>query len=266
MKTDYALKRRDALNYWKSKTKRVFKISDNFMGSMECSWQNRSYKLGFKHVSIFCSIGQFASHITDLLRDFRFDRYNFDQSEQINEVIFRYYCRIFLIASEIFTDFQDLYILADEKISTKDIRALESKDLRLKQDNARTALANGSDDIKILLDFINKICKHKTSNFHICNNHIKYIFDDFHSVQPRRKMIELSKINSFTGYDRVTLIKHNKPEYIRIPKLTYIIDLITNGYDVLDKLFLSDPTKFDFVSRHYEDLNKSKVKKASATI
>lgn len=246
--------RKDSLKHWKSRSKRVFKVTDNFSNSIECSWQNRSEQLGYNHISIFCSIGQFASHITDLLRDFRFDKHNFDESEEVNELIFRFYSRILLISSEIFTDFQDLYIIADEKFTTKQMSGIKGKDLKSKQDNARKNLSNGSEEIKRLLDFINKICKHKTSNFHLCNNHIEYLFEDFHkNIKSKKKRIELGNINNFTSYDQTTLQKHNKPSYIVLPKMNYIIDLIINGYAALDNLFLSDQSKFEFVCKHYED-------------
>jgi hypothetical protein len=252
--SEYKEIRKDGLKYWKSRSKRVFTVTDNFSNSIECTWQNHGEALGYKHISIFCSIGQFASHISDLLRDYRFDKYSFDESEEINELIFRFYSRILLISSEIFTDFQDLYIIADEKFTTKQMSGLEGKDLKKKQNNARKVLSNGSEDIKALLDFINKICKHKTSNFHLCNNHIKYLFEDFHNnIKSKKKRIEIGNINNFTSYDKSTLKKHNKPSHIVLPKMKYIIDLIINGYKALDDLFNSDKSKFEFICKHYED-------------
>lgn len=252
--TQYSNIRKDALKHWKSRSNRVFKVTDNISNSIECIWQKAAFDLGYRHISIFCSIGEFGSHITDLLRDNRFDKYEFDQSEEINELIFRYYSRILLITSEILTDFQDLYIIADQKLTTKELGRIQGKTLRKYQDNARQNLANGTKNIKELLDYINKICKHKTSNFHICNHHIKYLFNDFHkNVNSKRRRIELGNINQFTSYDQETLIMHNKPNFIVVPKLHFIIDLIIDGYKVLDNLFKNDKTKFDFTCNHYDD-------------
>jgi len=252
--TQYSNIRKDTLKHWKSRSKRVFKVTDNFSNSIECSWQNAAFDLGYKHISIFCSIGQFSSHITDLLRDYRFDKYEFDQSNEINELIFRYYSRILLITSEILTDFQDLYIIADQKLTTKQLGRIQGKKLRYYRDTARQNLANGTKNIKDLLDYINKICKHKTSNFHICNHHIAYLFDDFHkNIKKRKKRIELGNINQFTSYNNLTLEKHNKPNFIVVPKLQFIIDLIIDGYKVLDDLFKNDQEKFKFVCKHYDD-------------
>lgn len=252
--THYSTIRKSALKHWQFCSKRVFKVTDNFSDSIECTWQNAASDLGYNHISIFCSIGQFGSHITDLLRDHRFDKYEYDQSEEINELIFRYYTRILLIASEIFTDFQDLYIIADKKLTTKQLGGTQKTTLRNYQDSARQNLANGTKNIEDLLDFINKICKHKTSNFHICNHHIKYLFEDFHkNIKSKKKRIELGNINQFTSYDDETLTKHNKPSFIVVPRLTFVIDLISDGYKVLDGLFNNDKTKFEFICKHYED-------------
>lgn len=252
--TNYSTTRKRALTHWKSRSKRVFKVTDNLVNSIECSWQDKAADLGYNHISIFCSIGQFGSHITDLLRDYRFDKYEFDQSEEINELIFRYYTRVLLIVSEIFTDFQDLYIIADDKLTTKQLSGLNGPVLKDKQDIARNKLANNTANIKVLLDFINKICKHKTSNFHICNHHIKFLFEDFHKdIKSKKKRVELGNIKTFIAYDTTTLKKHIKPNYIVIPKLKYIIDLIIDGYKVLDDLFKTDIAKFEFVCSHYDD-------------
>lgn len=250
--TNYSKIRKDVLKHWKTRSNRAFKVTDNFANSIECTWQNNADVLGYNHISIFCSIGQFASHITDLLRDYRYDKY--DQSDEINEVLFRYYSRIFLIASEIFTDFQDLYIIADDKITTKQLGGIQSKVLRPKQDNARETLANGTQEIKQLLDYINKICKHKTANFHICNHHIHFLFEDFHkNLKAKKNKIAVGSINQYTSYDTTTLAKHSKPNYIVVPSLKHIIDLIIDGYKVLDSLFTNDQTKFEFVCKHYDD-------------
>lgn len=252
--TDYSTIRKDVLIHWKTRSNRVFKVTDNFANSIECTWQNKADSLGYTHISIFCSIGQFASHITDLLRDNRYDKYNYDQSEEINELLFRYYSRILLIASEIFTDFQDLYIIADDKITTKQLGGIQSKALRQKQDNARETLANGTQKIKQLLDYINKICKHKTANFHICNHHVHFLFEDFHkNIKSKRGKIEVGNINQYTSYDTATLAKYNKPNYIVVPSLKHVIDLIIDGYKALDDLFTNDQTKFEFVCKHYDD-------------
>lgn len=211
--TNFSKIRKKSLAHWKFRSKRVFKVTDNLAESIECSWQNKAFDLEYNHISIFCSIGQFGSHITDLLRDYRFDKYEFDQSEEKNELIFRYYSRVLLIVSEILTDFQDLYIMAVDNLTTKQLSGLQSKVLKDKQDNARYKLSNNTIKIKELLDFINKICKHKTSNFHICNHHIKFLFEDFHeNIKSKKKRIELGNIKTYTSYNTTTFKKKYQTE------------------------------------------------------
>lgn len=254
MATDFSKIRRDALTHWKSRSRRVFKVTDNFSNSIECEWQNKSLTLGYHHISIFCSVGQFVSHVTDLLRDYRYDKYEFDRDENVNEILFRYYSRLLLITSEILTDFQDLYILADNKLSTKQLGGLRGKDLKDKQDKARTELSTNSNKVQLLLDYINKVCKHKTSNIHLCDNHIKYLFLDYHTnVKKYKKRIELGNIRNYTSYDPATFKRHVKPDFIVVPSLIYVIDTIVNGYASLDNLFEKDKSKFRFICDHYDD-------------
>ncbi len=250
----YSVIRKNALKNWESRSKKIFEVKDKLSKVIECKWQNDAFYLGFNHISIFCSIELFSSHITELLKDYRFDKYEFDQSELINEILFRYYSRILLISSEMLTDFQDLYIIANHKLTIKHLRDLNLKDLHKHQDTARINLANGNKSINELLNFTNKICKHKSLNIHRCNHHINYLFDDFHkNIKSKKNKIELGNINQYTSLNSQTLQKYSKPDFIVIPKLNFIIDLIINCYIVIDKLFQNDIDKFKFVCKHYED-------------
>lgn len=254
MTTHFADIRRNALQLWKTRSKRVFKVTDNFDRSIECEWQDAAYSNGYNHISIFCSLGSFVSHLTDLLRDYRYDKYEFDQSDNVNETLFRYYSRILLITSEVLTDFQDLFILAENKLTTKGLRRLTGQILRQHQDNARHALSNNSNRIAEMLDYINKICKHKTANLHICNHHIKYLFQDFHkNIQHTKNRIEFHNINNYTSYDEATFKKNSNAEFLVIPSLHYIIEVILDGYTVIDNLFRTDPTKIEFICEHFEE-------------
>src|SRR5687768_9394412 len=104
----YGFIRKAALRYWMQETGRVRNKAgnDELYGSFECRWQN-----GFEepsdseiHYSIFCSLGEFNTNMTDLLVDDRFDEYDFEVQDQA-DVLFRQYSRINLTASEILTDF-----------------------------------------------------------------------------------------------------------------------------------------------------------------
>jgi hypothetical protein len=80
------------------------------------------------------------------------------------------------------------------------------------------------------------------------------LFEDFHKKSNSiKKAIRIGNINNFTSYDENTLKKHSKPEYIVVPSLKFIIDIIIDGYKVLENLFNSDSSKFNFVCSHYDD-------------
>jgi hypothetical protein len=115
-------------------------------------------------------------------------------------------------------------------------------------------LSNNSSDINDLLDYINRICKHKTSNLHLCNNHIEYLFEDFHkNIKQKKRRIELRNIHNFISYDDLTFKKKNKAEYLVVPSLNYIIEIVMQGYFELHNLFASDFSKFEFICKHFED-------------
>ncbi len=191
--------RKNALTKWLSESGRKFKTTDNTADAFECSWQDPAANNGFNHISIFCSIGEFASHLTDLLRDYRYDNYEFDKSNEINEVLYRFYARILIITSEVITDLQDLWILAHYELTTKQYNGLDIKIKRKYQDNARNAMSIRSDQLNNLFDYINRACKHKTQNLHICNNHIQYHFEDCKNTTGIRKSIKIGNIKSFTA-------------------------------------------------------------------
>lgn len=245
--------RKDGLQKWLSETGRTFKTTDNISGSFECKWQDPAIGNGYNHISIFCSIGEFASHITDILRDYRFDKYEFNQSDEVDEVLFRYYSRLLLIVSEVITDLQDLWILANYNLSTKEYNGLDITTKREYQDNARNDLSINADDLNNLFDFINRICKHKTQNFHLCNNHIKYHFEDFKNTNGLRKTIKIGNIKQYISYNKDTFKKHMKPNVLIIPKLNFILDSVLNSYVKVNNLFATDFDKFNHVCNHFDD-------------
>ena len=245
--------RKNALLKWLTESGRKFKTTDNIASAFECSWQDSGANNGFNHISIFCSIGEFASHITDLLRDYRYDNYEYDKSEEINEVLYRYYSRLLLIASEVITDLQDLWILANYELNTKQYNGLDISTRRTYQDAARNAISINQDDLNNLFDYINRVCKHKTQNLHICNNHIQYHFEDSKNTNGIRKAIKIGNIKSFISYDKTTFKKHQKPTNMIVPKLEYIIDQIINSYIIVNNLFANHSHKFEHICKHFED-------------
>jgi len=245
--------RKNGLSFWLKETGRKFKITDNTASAFECEWQDPASENGFNHISIFCSIGEFACHITDLLRDYRYDNYEFDKSDEVNEVLFRFYSRLILVISEVITDLQDLWILTNYEISTKAYNRLAIKTKREYQNTAREALSNNTDELNNFFDFANRVCKHKTQNLHICNNHIVYHFEDFKSSTGIKKSIKLGNIKNYIAYDEATFKKNQKPKVLIVPELEYLISLTTNSYITVNNLFADHVNKFIHICEHYED-------------
>ncbi len=101
--------RYNSLVYWLKQTKRNISIQEQYANSFECDWQNQFLPIdpSKMHFSVFCSMGDWNTNITDHLEDVRYDEHLFS-SEDDKDVLFRYYTRLFLLVSEILTDFQDV--------------------------------------------------------------------------------------------------------------------------------------------------------------
>lgn len=213
--------RLNAKSHWHTVTKRKrnkTQINDDINDTFECNWQ-RDLVHPNEHASIFCSIGEWATSITDFLHDSRFDDYTFN-SERQRLALFRHYTRFFLIASEILVDFEDMIKHFNDK--QKDVRAF------LKD----STLSFSFDEI---MGYINNVCKHKFGNlkcdakYHLCNHHIDYVFKDSKTFAPNRNNIRVSNLKSRTG------------SKIEVPALIEVINQILFCYQKLD-LILRDNT------------------------
>jgi len=157
--------RNHCLRLWYSNTKRKrVGLDDKFHNSLECTWQRRRRKLGYDHVSIFCSIGDWSTNITDLLTDERFDDLDLTIDED-KEIIFRHFTKLALVISELLSDFEKIHNIATGKNDTNASRACLSK-----ADNPKI--------VDRFMCYINHIFKHKTAGLHLCNHHIPFCFDD----------------------------------------------------------------------------------------
>lgn len=212
-------------------------IYDTYWESYECIWQGKAESLKEDvnwHVPHFCSLGEWARNVTDLLTDDRYDELSFvDVTDQ--EFLFRYYVRLLLIVSEILADFDS--ILHEANLTTSN------------QQSARRKLLSDHINVHQLMQYINTVCKHKSSsNLHLHNHHLKYWFEDSEMDCPFANPISLSKSN----FDM-----HDKPDGITVPSLASIVIAITDGYATLGKLFEQYPEKFnDFclkVGDEYEE-------------
>ncbi|MBK9049323.1 MAG: hypothetical protein IPL74_22485 [Bacteroidetes bacterium] len=216
---DFKKTRIAARNYWLKSTKRKRYINDITFSSLECEWQNLYVSNGF-HNSFYCSLGEWNSHITDILSEETYDKYDF-KTPRYNQALFRYYTRLLLISSEILTDFQDFLILL-----TGD-----------KQKHVRTKLSISPHNFTCqeLFTFINNICKHKAGEikkfkYHCLNHHINYIFNDS-ILKHTQPTVNINNIES------ITLVGNEK---IEVPKLEDILKQIINCYSVLDNYLKSN--------------------------
>src|SRR5690348_12096578 len=129
MDTPFGLVRKAAIQQWRDGTGRT--TGRSLKRTYECAWQNRNDTGA--HVNAFCSLADFGTHITDLLKDGRFDSYGFDEPR--SDRLFRHYTLILLIASELLTDFQDMYAVA----TTGKVLAELDREQRRKVSNAARA-------------------------------------------------------------------------------------------------------------------------------
>lgn len=217
----------EALKLWTCSTGRLNEdslaefASDDISGSPECKWQNSS-KNG--HVNLFCSLGEWACNVTDLLKDNRFDRFYFEKEEEAT-VLYRHYTRILLVMSEMLTDLQDIYLHAENL-----------KNNKVNQNSAREFLCPIMKGYQItsIMNYINKVCKHKTQNIHICNDHAPIHFED---GEGRR--------NSFKYFSIEDSIATQDKNAILVPKLKLLIGALVVSYGSLDEYFSSNTQKFD---------------------
>lgn len=226
--------RKATLSYWADQTGReltdIFNrplLTDSFSGAYECDWQKK-YSDG--HVNLFCSLGDWACNLTDLLKDDRFDDFDLDNEEE-SIVLFRFYTRIMLITSELLTDFQDMYIQAEN---------LNGSSFS-KNSAARTFYFPNETPNRItkIFNFINHVCKHKTQHIHLCNDHLPIYFED--SYKRKRKLKYLS-INDSDAASK---------NAIQVPKLDYLIRAIIICYRRTNVYFKTNKPKYISLCQRY---------------
>lgn len=76
--TSFGDARKQAFHNWEGTTFRNCDgINDELTGSWECKWQDAATERNYNHISIFCSLGDWGSNVTDILKDNRYDSYSF---------------------------------------------------------------------------------------------------------------------------------------------------------------------------------------------
>ncbi|MFO1485543.1 MAG: hypothetical protein U1F71_19430 [Verrucomicrobiaceae bacterium] len=188
---------------------------------ISCQWQVMAGSAGFGHISIFCSVWEWAANLTDLLLDCRFDDYAIGQQQgdsdqdasdidsifhqNAPEVLARHYFRTLIIAAEIL---EDLTIL---RKSMSDCSGAKK--------NARTELSQSSLPVDTLIKYVNTICKHK-GDLHGCNHHLPKRFLDEDPSFDLGRYQDWKYLHSF----------------IEIPRYVDIIETVIGAFKKVDQL------------------------------
>lgn len=222
--------RPEALGSWQRNTHRVGSgLFERYEESCECRWQTHAKEtLGFNHISIFCSLADWACNITDILSDPRYDNLRFDD-ELHRRVLARYFTRVFLVATEQLSDLQSIVQVA-KSLAAKPARAFLSEE-------------NGWVDH--VHAFANRICKHKagTGNFHECNHHLSLYFQDGPPPPASSASISLGCLDLKNG------------DSILYPTLSDIVHGISKAYDRVDELMITNEEACRAVCDAYDDPN-----------
>lgn len=230
----------NALNYWIDSTNRVItdKYSsiknDDLVDTFECKWQNSST---CGHVSIFCSLGEWASNITDILKDESLDKCYFEDAEE-SQLLYRYFTRLLLVVSEMLTDFQDIYMMS---------QGLDPKNHKDRKSAAPRRFLFGIKEVELdplteILGFTNNVCKHKTQHIHKCNHHLSIYFSD----NPESGKLD---INQYIHTKNLEFT--NGKAGIIMPKLSYILYTVILCYEKLDHYFGKDAVAFNKICTEY---------------
>ena len=229
----YGKVRKSILENWLTKSKRkraTNSFEDDFSESLVCEWQNK-WQDG--HVSVFCSIGEWSSNISDILSDEKYDyRYYITDSE----VLFRLYTRFLMVISELIEDLQHINSIIkdiDPDDKKKSGRDFEQDFFEIKE-------------LKRISDFINKICKHKITYLHKHNHHLQIVFKD--ALVDENENFKHDKIISLTN-----LTKDVDDEYwIEIPKLNYFIEVVIKCFNKIDAVFKEDENNFIKICQKFQ--------------
>ena len=224
--TKFGAFRNQAFQQWEQQTNRNCRlVNDDITGSFECKWQDSAtFDFGYEHISIFCSLGEWANNISDMLKDKSYDKYNFLDDDH-RQALFRYYTRILLVISEMLSDFEKI-VQETESIKSKQAREFLSSEGRKRE-------------VETLFEFINKVCKHKMNGLHFSNHHLPIWFEDCRESSAFEKPISIENFD------------FDQPDGILIPKLSYLVQVILQCYGRLNDLFEKETDKFKMICDKY---------------
>lgn len=213
-----------ALDHWLTESQRLRDINDDYSMSIECTWQEELVPED-DHNSLFCSLAEWSTNISDLLSEKTYDNLKFDNQDH-QEKLFRHYTRILLIVSEILTDFKDVLKYIKEYSGNRD-RKNRKATKQLSNPNLEFSCSE-------LFEYINNVCKHKIGDrgisrkikYHVCNHHIKYSFKDDPNFIRIKNSLKVKNI-------KTKILKKNMK--LEVPELMEILDQVLCGYIIIDK-------------------------------
>lgn len=215
--------RRRACKRWLKDTQRsrarVF--DDDFSSGMECRWQFRAEDAGRKHIALFCGVGEWASHITDLLSDPSSDNLRYDNAYQQRRLS-RHYFRLMFVIAELLNDFED----ALKKIGITDGRARLS----------------GVVSVNDFQAFINQVVKHKAKALHRHDHHLPIVFSDASASGEALRVMRLGE-RDFSG--------SGKFDSILVPSLDCLLSVVFDAYAAFDRE-IEDEDVFMKICDEYE--------------
>jgi hypothetical protein len=246
--------RQAALDMWLQATKRARQDeSDNIADAYECVWQNGFQEFDSErteHYSVFCSMGEWNTNLTDWLMDDRFDFLTFETNED-KDRLFRHYTIFFLLLSEILTDFQD--VLTVFRLGRFPRGGAE---MREQNDLSRSQLDHQGMEgtTQNIFNYINSVFKHKTKNLHTCNHHLYFYFEDSGSSHEANGSITIENATALiTAFREGSATKI--PKGIVVPPVTLIIAILSHCYEVLDQEFKGNPNKFAAFCQVYQGVS-----------
>ena len=209
---------------WEKDTRRDCSlVNDDMTSSYECEWQDQAvYQLGYEHISIFCSLGEWANNISDILKNPLCDYYDLlDEDHRL--ALFRYYTRFLLVLSEMLGDFEEIV----QKVTSSSSR------------QARESLSSSKGEIASVVGYINRVCKHKVDAIHRCNHHLPIWFEDCAEPHP------------FTNPISIENLDFEQPDGILMARLDYFVQVILNCYESLDAMLSGDLYSFRMICDEY---------------
>ena len=198
-------------------------ITECYDESFECRWQYRATDDGpYSHISIFCSLADWSCNISDTLTDPRYDDLDLSGDED-GETLARFYTRFLMMVAETFSD---LEAIMNYCTGNKD---------------GRDQLSASARWVDRFHCFVNRACKHKFNNLHLCNHHLPLCFDD------------LTDPCGFTTPISIANVDIQNADALQFPALTDVIDAVIHAYHTINQYFDDHPDAFDRLCQHFDE-------------